>query len=225
LEVRHVHRPPINDRAAHDTSAVERQRLSEGTTEIAEGGRDVHLPGVSKNHIGIACIADASGRLHDRLKHGLQLIRRATDDIEYVACRGLVGERFLDLGRAGLHLLKQPRVLDRDHGLVGEGGDEIDLLIGKRSWRRSRHRHDADAASFSQQRDTQQGAEARELSTLVPGVLRVGENVGYVNRRYFQRRSRHQRASARRYRVLSRVLLIFRRKAVVRRQTVHLAVT
>src|SRR5829696_7462049 len=58
-------------------------------------------------------------------------------------------------------------VLNRNHRLVGEGSYELDLLIGERSWRRSRHRHDADAASFAQQRDTQHGAEARELSALV----------------------------------------------------------
>ena len=31
-----------------------------------------------------------------------------------------------------LHLLEQPRVLDGDHGLVGEGRDQLDLLVGER---------------------------------------------------------------------------------------------
>jgi hypothetical protein len=29
-----------------------------------------------------------------------------------------------------LHLVEQPRVLDRDHRLIGEGGGELDLLTG-----------------------------------------------------------------------------------------------
>ena len=31
-----------------------------------------------------------------------------------------------------LQLVEQPRVLDRDHGLVGEGRDQLDLLVGER---------------------------------------------------------------------------------------------
>ena len=31
-----------------------------------------------------------------------------------------------------LHLVEQPRVLDGDHGLVGEGLDQLDLLVGER---------------------------------------------------------------------------------------------
>ena len=37
-----------------------------------------------------------------------------------------------DLARARLHLVEQAHVLDRDHGLVGEGGDQLDLLVGER---------------------------------------------------------------------------------------------
>ena len=37
-----------------------------------------------------------------------------------------------------LHLVEQPRVLDRDHRLVGEGGDQLDLLVGERPHCRSR---------------------------------------------------------------------------------------
>ena len=32
-----------------------------------------------------------------------------------------------------LHLVEQPRVLDRDHRLVGEGRDKLDLLVGERT--------------------------------------------------------------------------------------------
>ena len=48
---------------------------------------------------------------------------------------------FRQLFRARLHLLEQPHVLDRDHRLVGESLNELDLLIGERfndagaSWR------------------------------------------------------------------------------------------
>ena len=38
----------------------------------------------------------------------------------------------LQLARPRLHLVEQPHVLDRDDGLVGEGRDELDLLVGER---------------------------------------------------------------------------------------------
>jgi len=34
--------------------------------------------------------------------------------------------------QARLHLVEQAHVLDRDHRLVGEGGDQLDLFFGER---------------------------------------------------------------------------------------------
>ena len=50
---------------------------------------------------------------------------------EHLRGRGLLLQRLGELARARLHLVEQPRVLDRDHGLVGEGLDQLDLLVGK----------------------------------------------------------------------------------------------
>jgi hypothetical protein len=41
-------------------------------------------------------------------------------------------EGFLEIACLGLHLLKQARVLDGDHGLIGEGGQKLDPLVIKR---------------------------------------------------------------------------------------------
>ena len=40
-------------------------------------------------------------------------------------------DRLRELARARLHLVEQPHILDRDHRLVGEGGDQLDLLVGE----------------------------------------------------------------------------------------------
>ena len=45
--------------------------------------------------------------------------------------RGLLLERLLQLACARLQILEQPRVLDRDDGLVGEGLKQRDLLVGR----------------------------------------------------------------------------------------------
>ena len=42
-------------------------------------------------------------------------------------------ERLRQLARARLHLLEQLDVLDRDHGLIGEGVAQLDLLVGERT--------------------------------------------------------------------------------------------
>ena len=39
--------------------------------------------------------------------------------------------RFRELMALVLDLVEQPDVLDGDHGLVGEGGEQFDLLVGK----------------------------------------------------------------------------------------------
>ena len=87
----------------------------------------------------------------DPLEHGLHLLRRraidAVDDQLGVAEDGVerraqlvahVGEELrLVLARLGelaalvLDFVEQPHVLDRDHRLVGEGGDQLDLLVGE----------------------------------------------------------------------------------------------
>ena len=40
-------------------------------------------------------------------------------------------DRARELPRARLHLVEQPHVLDRDHRLVGEGFEQLDLLLGE----------------------------------------------------------------------------------------------
>ena len=58
-------------------------------------------------------------------------IRRSPGDelmtFEHLRCRGLLVQRFGEFARALLLGVEQPRVLDRDHRLVGEGGDQLDL--------------------------------------------------------------------------------------------------
>ena len=46
---------------------------------------------------------------------------------EVAVCCSAIGEFAL----AHLHLVEQPRVLDGNDRLVGEGGDQLDLLVGE----------------------------------------------------------------------------------------------
>ena len=53
-------------------------------------------------------------------KHGLQIERRAADDLEHVGGGGLLLQRFAQF-------VEQPRVLDGDDGLIGKVREQADL--------------------------------------------------------------------------------------------------
>ena len=57
---------------------------------------------------------------------GLRVGDRAADHLQDLGRGGLPLERFLGL-------VEQPRILDRDHGLVGEGLQQLRLRVGERA--------------------------------------------------------------------------------------------
>ena len=110
-------------------------------------------------------LADARRVRQHGLEHRLQLAGRARDDLQHLGGRGLLLQRLGQLARARLHLVEQPHVLDRDHRLVGEGGDQLDLLVGERLEPSSA----SDTMTpiglpFAQQRDAEHGAIAVHAS-------------------------------------------------------------
>ena len=85
-------------------------------------------------------------RLHQAILRGAQVLER--------------GGQF---ARARLHLVEQAHVLDRDHRLVGEGLDQLDLLVGERPHGFTLQNDHPDGDSFAQQRDSQASCEHRQL--------------------------------------------------------------
>src|SRR5215475_15945530 len=92
-------------------------------------------------------------RLQNGIEHRLQFIRGATDDFQHFTGCCLVLKGFLKLSLARLLRFEQPRVLDGDHGLVGEGADQLDLLVGEGAHRATRQHKHADWCSLTQQRN------------------------------------------------------------------------
>src|SRR5262249_42426227 len=80
---------------------------------------------------------------NDGVNDGLKIKLRAADDTKDVTSRCLEFERLLQLALACLLCLKQSRVLDGDHGLVGKGLEKLDLSLRKGPWCRSRYRDTA----------------------------------------------------------------------------------
>ena len=111
--------------------------------------------------------ADFQKRLQDRL----QIEGRATDDFEHVGGGGLLLQRLAELTGACLHLIEQPHVLDRDHRLVGEGLDQLDLLVRERTHCGAREHNRTDHTAFPHERDSEHSA----IATNLPPVLhRIG---------------------------------------------------
>ena len=69
-------------------------------------------------------------------------------------------QRFRQFARARFRTFKQPRILDRDHSLVGEGGHQLDLLVGERSYVCPRQGEHADRDAFPQHRNRQHRPKA-----------------------------------------------------------------
>ena len=74
--------------------------------------------------MSIIGVAQPRGIFCNSIQHRLNIRRRAGDDAQDFTRRSLLLQRFLEF-------LEQPHVLDRDHRLVGEGFEKLDLRRGK----------------------------------------------------------------------------------------------
>ena len=71
------------------------------------------------------------GALDDGVEDRLHVRGRAADDAEHLGCCRLMLQGLAQFCVALLQFLEQPHVLDGDHGLVGEGFKQFDLLFVK----------------------------------------------------------------------------------------------
>ena len=110
------------------------------------------------------------GEADDRVERRAQLVRHVGEEFGLV----LVGD--LELAALVLDLVEQPRVLDRDHGLVGEGPQQRDVLVGEGAGVFARHPDRADGAAFPHHRRADRGLDAERCRTRrAPSSARVVE--------------------------------------------------
>ena len=76
--------------------------------------------------LAVDAVEDQLGVADDGVERGAQLVAHVGEELRLVLARlRKLAARFLDF-------VEQPHVLDRDHRLVGEGGYQLDLLVGER---------------------------------------------------------------------------------------------
>ena len=88
----------------------------------------VAIPAMDISKLGVA---EADGVLQHGLEHRLKIARGTADNMEHLRHCRLLLQGFREFARALLLGLEQPHVLDRDHGLIGEGGNQRDLFAGE----------------------------------------------------------------------------------------------
>ena len=113
---------------------------------------------------------------------GCDVGRRGGDHLEHVGGGGLLLQGSDRSSRACLHLVEQADVLDRDHRLVGEGGDEVDLLLRERFDALARQHDHADRFVLAQQRHAERRALAGQRGRFMQRVFGISHDIEYLDR-------------------------------------------
>ncbi|MBA7467261.1 hypothetical protein ES707_02475 [subsurface metagenome] len=126
-------------------------------------------------HVGIA---ELRGGFRKRVQNRLEVEGRTADQLEHVGGCGLLLQRLAQLLGAGLHLVEQSRVFDRDHRLVGEGLQQFDVVWSERAGLFARHADNPDRRSGVHQGHEQHAAETAPLRDLLDSGMRDRFGVG-----------------------------------------------
>ena len=109
----------------------------------------------------VRCPAHPGGVLGHGLHDRLQIGRRARDHPQDLACGGLLLQRLL-------RLVEQADVLDRDHGLVGEGLEESHLRIRERTDLATVNDQHADERAVSEEGHLEESSNSFQLDRCHP---------------------------------------------------------
>jgi len=191
-EVLDMHDPAFERRPAGDAVATGDKRAQDRpilglrrTERTRHKAIDLALAYCDRSGSGTA---KPDGRFDYCVQHRLHIGGRAADDIQHVAGRGLVFERFFEVARADLQLAEQPRVLHRDDRLVGKGADQFNLPLAERLDPLPGQHDNADWLVVAQQRHPECRASPGRHS---PGhrEVRVSADIFDMNDPAFERHS------------------------------------
>ena len=158
--------------------------------------------------LAVDAVEDQFGVADDGIERGAQLVAHVGEELRLVLARlGKLSARLLDL-------VEQPHILDGDHSLVGEGGQQLDLLFGERFHDLALQGDYADWRAFAQQWNAQHRANAADPRRFGHFVVRFGQHISDMNGATFHDRAPDNRTPSRRQRVGFDKSLQFGRKAV-----------
>src|SRR5262245_51065666 len=158
----------------------------------------------------------------DRAQHSLKIQRR-TDRLSDLAEGAKLANRPRQLLGPGLELTEQPRVLDGDDPLIGEGRYQLDLLLGERSDfvpMQAEYAQKNPVPDHWHRQDRPKPTDPVKLGQLVLGIRCY---IGHLNRSALKRGSADPRSSPRRDRGSFQKFPELRRGTVNHRHAVHFA--
>ena len=128
---------------------------------------------------------------------GVLLMTWRTSDVA-VCC----SSDFSQIMRARFHLVEQPRVFDRDHGLVGKGRDQFDLPFGKGLHHCAHQGDDADRHTGLSQGHTKHRAVVSGALVFQRHIFGIGQAIRQMNGLLLKSGAADQRTASRRQRML-----------------------
>ena len=189
LKVVDVNRRTFNKGASGDPAAPDRP-FHEVNRNGAVMRSDLEGVTLAQQNNRIVGLAEPRHRFCQRVENGLKIERRAADDLEHVGGRGLLLQRLAQL-------IEQARIFDRNHGLIGERGDQRNVTVIERPDDPSREYHDAYCDAFTHKRNAQGGSVTAPFLCFKERVLRIGKNVWNMDRACLKQRARRNRATPR----------------------------
>mmetsp|Transcript_30012 Transcript_30012/g.55716 ORF Transcript_30012/g.55716 Transcript_30012/m.55716 type:complete len:305 (-) Transcript_30012:271-1185(-) len=164
------------DRARRHAAARQRHGLAplpgEGRILIVatEGSQLQHAP-VQAEQQGPVGLAQVARQRHDAVEHGLHVGRRAADHLQHLRAGGLLLQCLLGL-------VKEARVLNRDHGLRSKCLQQFDLSGRQQTWLLVGHTDQPEHLAFTEQRGVDHGAVAAQLGErTIIRIARIGLHI------------------------------------------------
>ena len=121
---------------------------------------------VNLHDVSIGCSAKTRGILRDNIQYRLDIRRRAGDDAQNFARRGLLFQRLVEF-------LEQPHVLDGDHRLIGKGFDQRNLALCEGLHLAPPHAQGTDRRTILKQRHREDGSIAELTLIADENILRI----------------------------------------------------
>src|SRR6516162_1457612 len=136
----------------------------------------------------VGAIRHQLGVAQDCVERRAQLMTHIGEELRFVlACD-------LKLSALVLDFVKQTHVLDCNGGLVRKGCHKLDLLVGERPHSCAVHTQYTSRDTISQERDTKHRTKTSPLLKFAHRILRIGQNIDYLNRLALEQNPTEQRS-------------------------------
>src|SRR5215467_1076251 len=144
-------------------------------------GNQLDLIGFDANDRAVDRTTESDRAPDDRVEDGLHVGWRARYHAQDVGRRALLIERYGQLTVARLHFGEESDVFDRDHGLIREGSEQRDLLIGKEPRRSAPDKNHAGHVAVAEYRHAEARAPTTAARLRLQIVGLVAQNVRDVD--------------------------------------------